>query len=576
MCDYYDSLKFIDFIVLDPLQKHKKKKKDRDRDRDRHYDKEDRPHKHRHHSSSHSSHSERHSITQPNGDYSRSSNTDSIPETMVESIKFNDVIEKPLITNDSTPINAPIPLKPCLNKSTTDYTPRKKSLSKQSPDSTTQFDLREPIDIGPSTNQNISSSTNQNSILNSVPPVVPHCSSDFKVFSPSIKSPITVERKPTEGAGIVIKKDYLPSPAKVMKLEKTRDDVTRVLTYEAESAGTCNVDQSGSYATAIRKPDPISASIKSDSSENAGKKHYSILNENKENKGTKVKLDYLPKKQSNDVSRIKSTHPILTTPHKTESVTTEGSAKKSTEKHSSSSSHHSKSVSGSKSSSRRSSSSSNRDCSRCYKRSKIKRVNTGVQCQRMAEVLKDIAPSSTPIKLAQLAHTNVEHNEALSQFKYARFFHVEVHSNGGASFVHMYQNEIDTLPPEELEELVDEYFQLVFSEDENGFAHHVMGIVHDAAAYLPDLLEHMADNYSTLTVKAGVLGRNSDIETSTLSQYYEQVSKQYAQGTFRYGPLHQISLVGKVHEEVGGYFPDLLGRLEQSPFLNKVSFRSLK
>lgn len=80
----------------------------------------------------------------------------------------------------------------------------------------------------------------------------------------------------------------------------------------------------------------------------------------------------------------------------------------------------------------------------------------------------------------------------------------------------------------------------------------------------------MADNYSTLTVKAGVLGRNSDIETSTMGQYYEQAAKHYSHGTIRYGPLHQISLVGKVHEEVGGYFPDLLGRLEQSPFLKKV------
>lgn len=49
-----------------------------------------------------------------------------------------------------------------------------------------------------------------------------------------------------------------------------------------------------------------------------------------------------------------------------------------------------------------------------------------------------------------------------------------------------------------------------------------------------------------------------------------QVVKNYSQGTVRYGPLHQISLVGKVHEEVGGYFPDLLKRLEQNPFLNKV------
>lgn len=39
----------------------------------------------------------------------------------------------------------------------------------------------------------------------------------------------------------------------------------------------------------------------------------------------------------------------------------------------------------------------------------------------------------------------------------------------------------------------------------------------------------------------------------------------------RHGPLHQISLVGTVHEEVGGFFPDLLARLETNPFLKEVS-----
>lgn len=90
--------------------------------------------------------------------------------------------------------------------------------------------------------------------------------------------------------------------------------------------------------------------------------------------------------------------------------------------------------------------------------------------------------------------------------------------------MHMYQSEIDALSKEQMDELVDEFFQLTFSEDDDGNAFHVMGIVHDAASYLPDLLEHMAENYSTLTVKAGVMGRNSDIETLTMSQYNEQVS----------------------------------------------------
>lgn len=50
-----------------------------------------------------------------------------------------------------------------------------------------------------------------------------------------------------------------------------------------------------------------------------------------------------------------------------------------------------------------------------------------------------------------------------------------------------------------------------------------------------------------------------------------QAYRHYANGTVRHGPLHQISLVGTVHEEVGGFFPDLLARLEANPFLKEVS-----
>lgn len=97
-----------------------------------------------------------------------------------------------------------------------------------------------------------------------------------------------------------------------------------------------------------------------------------------------------------------------------------------------------------------------------------------------------------------------------------------------------------------------------------------MGIVHSSASYLPDLLEYMADQYPNLTVKNGILGRGSDIETTTMNQYRNQVHKHYKYGTVRHGPLHQISLVGTVTEEVGGFFPDLLKRLEDNPFLKMV------
>lgn len=360
------------------------------------------------------------------------------------------------------------------------------------------------------------------------------------------------EQKPIEAAGIVIKKDYLPPPVKT-KIEKTREDVTRVLNYDTEPMRGAAWE---SQSPATVKTETTQAIIKTEPSDTKiSMKSGDLLSENKVDK---------VKKESGEGS---SNTPIKTEFKSIESSTEKKESKSSRDEHRLSKS------SSSKSTSHRSSSSSSRDCSRCYRRSKIKRVNVGVQCCKYGEPYKQMTPTSTPLKGTKTLASNMS-DSIYSDLKYGRFFHIEVHPNGGASIVHMYQNEINNLSDSEMDELTEEFFRVVFSEDENGFAHHVMGIVHDAASYMPDLLEHMADNYSNLTVKAGVLGRNSDIETSTLVQYYEQVTKNYSHGTFRYGPLHQISLVGKVHEEVGGYFPDLLGRLEANPFLFKVSWLS--
>ncbi|CAD6204903.1 GSCOCG00003042001-RA-CDS [Cotesia congregata] len=239
------------------------------------------------------------------------------------------------------------------------------------------------------------------------------------------------------------------------------------------------------------------------------------------------------------------------------------------------------------SSEKRSRSSDRHRCSRCYKRSKIKRASIGVQCRRdrnatPLQLQRKDSEFTHPANVNLRLHLEtksckllqqitgipvIKYNEELEGLKYRKFIHIEPYPNGGATVVHMYQDEIDGLSKEQMDELTQEFFKVVFGEDENGNAHHVMGIVHNSAAYLPDLLDHMAYNYPTLTVKNGVLGRNSDIETTTMLQYKEHVYKAYNNGTVRYGPLHQISLVGTVHEEVGGYFPDLLRRLEENPFL---------
>lgn len=134
----------------------------------------------------------------------------------------------------------------------------------------------------------------------------------------------------------------------------------------------------------------------------------------------------------------------------------------------------------------------------------------------------------------------------------------------------MYDDEIKHLTETELKELAIEFFKLAFKEDSNGHANFVIAVVHGSATYLPDILEYMATKYPNLTVKNGLLSKSSDIETTTLSTYNENVVKQYESGTVRYGPLHQISIVGTAHEEVGGYFPDLLALLEQNHFLKLV------
>lgn len=135
----------------------------------------------------------------------------------------------------------------------------------------------------------------------------------------------------------------------------------------------------------------------------------------------------------------------------------------------------------------------------------------------------------------------------------------------------MYQDEIKHLSASELKELAHEWFRLAFEEDKNGHARFVIAVIHGSATYLPDILDYMAENYPNLTVKNGLLSKSSDIETTTLAAYNRNVCQHYEAGTVRFGPLHQISIVGTAHEEVGGYFPDILDLLEENQFLQMVS-----
>ncbi|CAH1153537.1 unnamed protein product [Phaedon cochleariae] len=167
-----------------------------------------------------------------------------------------------------------------------------------------------------------------------------------------------------------------------------------------------------------------------------------------------------------------------------------------------------------------------------------------------------------------LTNGNYSYPPENKSFKYRKYFHIETHTNGGAKILRMYNDEIKHLSSNEVKDLAKEFFKLAFHEDKEGHATFVLAVVHGSASYLPDILTYMADNYPNLTVKNGLLSKSSDIETTTMAAYNENVCKTYEAGTVRYGPLHQISIVGTAHEEVGGFFPDILEMLEESPFLH--------
>jgi hypothetical protein len=87
-------------------------------------------------------------------------------------------------------------------------------------------------------------------------------------------------------------------------------------------------------------------------------------------------------------------------------------------------------------------------CSKCYKRQKLKRASIGVQCRRDKTCNKYISRDI---------------NCSSKSTKYGKYINIETYPNGGATVVHMYQDEIQSLSSTELQELADEFFKVTKS-----------------------------------------------------------------------------------------------------------------
>ncbi len=173
---------------------------------------------------------------------------------------------------------------------------------------------------------------------------------------------------------------------------------------------------------------------------------------------------------------------------------------------------------------------------------------------------------SSPYMDFSLTNSN---NERLQLFQ--NLIHTEEHPNGGASLIRTYYNEFLHLSNENASLFVNYFFNLVYGEM-NQRAKYSIGVLHDGARYLPDLVDYFSLSYPKMIVKTSNIINSKEVLTTTMGEYRNRLVQTYSNGTFRYGPLMSISLVGKVtgKEECGDYFPTFIDKLEENLFLQCV------
>ena len=164
-----------------------------------------------------------------------------------------------------------------------------------------------------------------------------------------------------------------------------------------------------------------------------------------------------------------------------------------------------------------------------------------------SERIDDRQRLSTPY--IDLALTN-ENHARLQLFQ--DLIHVEEHPNGGASLIRTNYHDFVRLTDENASLFVNYFFQLVYGEM-NQRAKYSIGVLHDGARYLPDLIEYFSQSHPKMIVKTSNILNSKEVLTTTMSEYRNRVIQTYSHGTFRYGPMMSVSLIGTVpgKEECG-------------------------
>ena len=110
-----------------------------------------------------------------------------------------------------------------------------------------------------------------------------------------------------------------------------------------------------------------------------------------------------------------------------------------------------------------------------------------------------------------------------------------------------------------------------FENEKTKRAEYSLGVINNGAINIPDILEYFSEHYPSMNVKSSMLTNNKEIQTLKMIEYKEKVFESYYNGTYRYGPLLQTSIVGVKNEEIGGYFPEFIEKyLNDNVFLRLV------
>eukprot|EP01135_Chromosphaera_perkinsii_P006288 Nk52_evm17s485 gene=Nk52_evmTU17s485 len=150
--------------------------------------------------------------------------------------------------------------------------------------------------------------------------------------------------------------------------------------------------------------------------------------------------------------------------------------------------------------------------------------------------------------------------------QYANYLCIEEDENGGGTIVHIYMDDFEDMEDDEKDKFVRECMREVFAET-NGVPHHTMGIVHGGMNGMPNYLQFLAENHPKTTVKVEKMGQSAKAKTVPISEYYDEVQATFKANTHEAGPMRNISIVGTVQEEHGGYFKDMIESLEENAFL---------